>query len=103
MIGKTIIIQAISGCIHYEGQEHVAGGPPFACEEKEAVRLIKQGIAVKSSAEAPIPMEHPDYTQLLELIAAAQSPAELAELMPSEAPPEEIQAAFQARLEELEK
>lgn len=99
---ETISIRTITGCIDYSGKAHVAGGPAFDCEAGEARRLIEMGVAEEATAgAAPAPALPPP--DLFTLIAEAQSPEELLALMPEEEPGEEVKAAFEARLAEMEK
>jgi len=101
MKNNTITIRVITGCIHYAGEEFVAGGAPFVCEAGEAARLIELGVAEEfSGAAAPAAPEPPD---LLAIIAAVRTPAELLALMPDEEPTDEVRSAFENRLAELEK
>lgn len=98
---ENISIRTVSGCIDYAGEPHVAGGPAFDCEAGEARRLIKMGVAKEAGAGDVLvqPAGGPD---LFTLIAEAQSPEELLALMPEEEPGEEVKAAFEARLAEME-
>jgi hypothetical protein len=98
-MAKTILIAAILGCIHYKGEEHVAGSKPFPCDAKEAKRLIDLGVAAEPVEET----EQTDTTisDLLAAIAAAETEEALMALMPEQDPGAEIAAAFEARLAEL--
>jgi len=105
MAKKTIEITAITA-IGYNGGDYNPG-VTFACDHKEAQRLIDMGVA--ALAVAPIaPAATPsapvqtDNSALLELIAAAETPEELAALMPEEQPADEVVAAFDARMQELQ-
>lgn len=99
---EIISIRTITGCIDYAGEVHVAGGPVFDCEAGEARRMIEMGVAEEAAAGAVPPPALPS-PDLFTLIAEAQSPEELLALMPEEEPGEEVKAAFEERLAEMEK
>lgn len=101
---KSIEIQAING-IGYNGSDYQPG-QCFDCETKEAERLVKMGVACYPVPPAPVaePVAPPvvDNSELLVAIAAAETVEALAALMPAEKPADEVIAAFDARMLELE-
>lgn len=102
-MAKTILIAAILGCIHYKGEEHVAGGPAFPCDAKEAKRLIELGVAAEPTEEQEEETAKTGTTlaDLLSAIAAADTEEALLALMPADDPGEEVATAFEARLKEI--
>jgi len=102
-MAKTVKIQVISGSIHYGNDIHLPG-KQFDCDPKEAKRLVDMKVAFYPVATDSKPVvTQVDNSALLDAIAAANSPEALAALMPETEPEDEIKAAFEARMAELEK
>lgn len=105
-MAKEIPITPVGCCIPFKGKDHLPGDV-LSIDSKEAKRLIDQGLAApadKKPAAAAAPANNPATVkdELLAKIAAAATVEELAVLMPTEEPDEEIMAAFQARMDILE-
>lgn len=104
MAKKTIGIQAI-GSIGHNGTDYMPG-QCFACDPKEADRLVTMGAACYPAPPAPVaePPAPPvvSNSELLAAIEAAETVEALAALMPAEKPADEVVAAFDARMLELE-
>lgn len=104
-MAKKTDIQVAVGCIHHNGTEY-RPGDRLSCSSDEAKWLVGIGVANYPNApEAPKKPDTPadDMQVILAAIAAAENVVQLAALMPEDDPGEEICAAFEARMAELEK
>lgn len=104
-MAKKIEIQVAVGCIHHSGTEH-RPGERFSCSNDEAEWLVGIGVARYPDTQEPpkTPAAPADNLQvILAAIAAAENAVQLAALMPEDDPGDEIRAAFETRMAELEK
>lgn len=107
-MAKKIEIQVAVGCIHHNGAEYKPG-ERLSCSSDEATWLVSIGVArypeTQDTPKTPAAHDPPanDPQVILAAIAAAENPVQLAALMPEDDPGEEIKAAFEAKMAELEK
>ena len=98
-MSKKTQIEVAVGVVHHGGTEYCPG-ERIECSEAEAQWLVSIGVA--RIPEAPVVVVD-ERQVLLAAIAGADNPVQLAALMPEEEPDDEIKAAFEAKMAELEK
>lgn len=112
-MAKDTYIVSVGGCIKYKGEDHLPTSPAFACETKEAKRLIEMvvaALATKPATAAPgktadqlaLDEAAAAKIELLKQIASAATIEDLTTLIPDEEPEADIQNAVEARMAELE-
>lgn len=105
-MAKRIEIQVAVGCIHHGGKEY-RPGERLSCSSDEAKWLVSIGVARYPDTQEAAPKAPAapadDLQVILAAIAAAENSVQLAALMPEDDPGDEIRAAFEARMAELEK
>lgn len=98
-MSKKTQIEVAVGVVHHGGTEYCPG-ERIECSEAEAQWLVSIGVARIPGAPVVVVDER---QVLLAAIAGADNPVQLAALMPEEEPDDEIKAAFEAKMAELEK